>query len=167
MKNIWNTWNEKTKGKGTIIVAAVVFLGLFLAIVCRNPLYGTYTPGKLLYLSPLSAAHKTLYEESFTEIKVSGKEFVVTQGGENFVVEQPVYQTEEMTEARAQEFQQALQNKESGIVFDSAKKIHFVNQEDGKISEYLLIELDDSMWFVKYYMVAGRMDIWHIMEIEK
>ena len=42
----------------------------------------------------------------------------------------------------------------------------FIYDSEGKRRDYLLMETTDGMWFVKYYVVNEKMDIWHIFELD-
>ena len=159
-------WQENKKLVIAAAAAVVVLVVVLIVAVTSNPLYGTYKTDELLYISPLNSGHTDLYEESFESVKLSGSKFVVTAGGIKETIKKPEVKTEEMTEELLKELQNAIWGDGNEADLTKVQKVHYIYDADGKRTEYLLLETEDDMWFVKYYIVNEKMDIWHIIDLE-
>ncbi len=170
VQNLMNKLNELTKGKAKLVLAAaaavVVVLVVVIIAVSGNPLYKKYKTGELLYISPLSSAHTDLYEESFEYVKLSGRKFEILVDDEKITVKKPEIQSEEITEEKMTEIQSALWGDTSKLDLTKVQRLHYVYDSEGKRCDYLLMETEDGMWFVKYYIVNEKMDIWHIIDLK-
>lgn len=165
-----NKLDKKTGGKAHLVLAsaaAVVLLLIVLVVaLTKNPLYGTYKTKDLLYMSPLSSEHLTLYEENYKNISVSKKEFSYTYGDETTSFKKPQYETVEVTEELLSRLQSGVQNKEAGISFEGAQKVHYVNTQESTSDRYMLVEFEDTMWYVVYHELGERISIWSIFELD-
>lgn len=169
VQNVMNKLNEVTRGKAKIVLAAAaVVLVLVIAIIAvsGNPLYKKYKTGELLYNSPLNSAHADLYEEGFEYVKLSGRKFEILVNEEKITIKKPEVRSEEVTEEKMQEIRNAIWGDASKLDLTKIKTLHYIYDSEGKRCDYLLAETDDGMWFVKYYVVNEKMDIWHIIELD-
>lgn len=166
MKNTKKSLNRNKKwavaaGGAVVVIAAVV---LFMMLSSKDPLYGTYQSGKVLYLTRLNDVGEELYEKSIGELTISEGEFFYWYQGLKQTVEHPRYDTREATEEECALIRGAM---EDALSMGGAKKIHYIQLSTGKNSEYLLVEFEDVLWFVRYYVVNGKMDVWHVIEFSK
>ena len=170
VQNLMNKLDALTKGhaKVTLLSAAALVVVLVVIVVCatRNPLYKTYQIEDMLYISPLNSAHATLYEESFETVKLSGRKFEIVAKEETVTIKKPEIRTVEMTEELEQEISNALWGDTSKLDLTKIEKLYYIYDDEGKRRDYLLMETTDGMWFVKYYVVNEKMDIWHIFELD-
>ena len=169
LQNVIDKLNQLSGGKATLVLSAaivvVVVLVIIIAVASGNPLYGTYKTGDLLYLSPLSFDHKTLYEENYESITLSKKAFSYLYEEKTTTFEKPEYETVEVTEELLSTLRGALQNKEE-ISFEGAQKVHYITTKEATSDRYMLVEFEDTMWYVVYHLVGERMSIWHIFEMD-
>ena len=169
VQDIMDKLNKMTGGKANLALAAaaavVVLLVVLVVAITKNPLYGTYQTKELLYMSPLSSEHLTLYEENYKKISVSKKAFSYTYGDETTTYKKPQYETVEMTQELLDRLQSGVQNKEAGISFEGAQKVHYVNTQEATSDRYMLVEFEDSVWYVVYHVVGERISIWSIFEL--
>ena len=162
-------WKETLMKYRSIAILAGICVVLVVAIVLlmgRNPLYGSYKAEKLLYLSPLSSVSQTGYAESFDEITLSKKLFSIKSGEAVTEFEKPQVKTEEITEDFLKECRNAMWG-EGAVSFDNATAVHYILNSEGKTTNHFLLETEDDMYLVKYYIVNEMMDIWHVLELKK
>lgn len=145
-------------------VAVIAAVALFVLLSSKNPIYGTYQSGKVLYLTPLNDVGAKWYEKSIGDVMISEGEFSYWYQGLKQTVEHPGYDTREATEEECDLIQNAMAD---ALSMEGAQKIHYIQLSTGKNSEYLLVEFEDVLWFVRYYVVNGKMDVWHVIEFSK
>ena len=170
VQDMMNKLDKITGGKAHLALAAaaavvLLFVVLIVALT-RDPLYGTYKTKELLYMSPLSSEHLTLYEENYESISVSKKAFSYTFDEETTSFKKPQYETVEVTEELLARLAGGVQNKEAGISFEGAQKVHYVNTQESTSDRYMLVEYEDAMWYVLYHEVGESISIWHIFELD-
>lgn len=167
-KTIWDKCRENKRVMEIAGVALVAVVAVLLVIVAvnSNPIYGTYRVGNLLYLNSLCNIPESGYEEDYVGVSISNGKFVITYEEKEEVIKRPKYKIEEATDELLLSWQEAMSEKTDAEYLQGVTKVHFVYDAENKRTDYAILEKEDGMLFVQYYIIRDIVDIWHVFELK-